>query len=423
VPEELNWKGQALFHTVRWVLPAMGTLLLLLLFWVGPRAPWVLPAWRRWGWAAWLLSRPVYALVLYLLLDYRGSGDFAYWVRWAREAQEGGMPGRDFGLGYGPFYTWLHVGGLTLFPHASGVGILLPILLGDLVAVMATAALARQCVSETFGAWMGLAMVASPLLWHEAVVGAQDEPLFAGFLAAGWLLLQRDRFRTAGVLLAIGYLSTKITFAVYVAFLLAPCWGRPRALLGAMATFVGTLACVYVPLAGQGLPIVPFGAVGSQGGVLGVGIPSLIAMATGVEPGPVVIGLSVVLLGAVGAWTLFRPAAGGALERCISGVTGGHAAFMALMPGCLAVYGVQGIPFVTWFLGADGTATRRRLFGTGYAVTVMLTMAGWAYGYAYFPWWVPAAFVAFHLVLAGSALGRSPAGQGEPRPGVDPENS
>jgi len=157
------------------------------------------------GWLTWLLTRVVFAWLLFDKLGHAGIDQLVFFLPQARHALAGGVPYRDYVTAYGPLFAPL----LGVMVAALGsAGPLVLFLAADLVAWRSLAA-AEGEASEA--AW---AYVAMPAVWYLAVRYGQDEPLGAAFLALAWLAVKRDRAALAGLALGLGLLVTKPLFVL-----------------------------------------------------------------------------------------------------------------------------------------------------------------------------------------------------------------
>jgi hypothetical protein len=353
----MNWKGWVLEIAVRGALPLLACLLTLVFL----REPRRSPLAARLGGgtlaAAWLASRVAYGVLLYALLPWDGRADFQIWVaRHAEPVLEGSVPGRDFRNGYGPLLPYLQAAGMGLLGHKAGV--LLVFLAGDAVVVLATARLAGDLGGAAAASWARAWLVASPLLWHQAVVNGQDEPLFAAFLVSALLLLHRGKDAAGGALLGVGLAATKITFGLYgaaVALALLP--DRKR-----------FLRCAAAGLATTGAIHGAFVAVGAtlgrytterhlqEHGHWGTSLVDTLRNVGLLHPEThrrllpflaAAAGLAVVALALRHRPGPFRPraAAAGAAAHCV---------FALLVPGALVEYATQGLPFLVLLVAAGG---------------------------------------------------------------------
>jgi SAM-dependent methyltransferase len=381
----MNWKGWAVEIGLNG-LPLLSSILTLLLL----RRAGCAPLADRLGTpslaTAWLLSRGAYALFLYAILGWHGVPDFQIWVaRHAEPVLEGGLAGRDFRNAYGPLFPYLQAGGVAVAGHRLGV--LLPFLLGDLLVVGGTARLARDLGGDGAGRWVRAWLVASPLLWHQAVVNGQDEPLFAGILVAGVLLLHLGRDALGGVVLGLGFAATKSTFGYYAAAV-------ALALLPDVRRFA---RCALAGGAAAGLVIGAFAAAGAtsyqyttdrhiqEHGHWGT---SLLDTARNVgwlhatTHRRLLPFVATALFAALAVLAL-RGRPGPYLPRAVALAAGAHALFALLLPGALVEYVVQGLPFLLLLSLLGGGAYAR--FAPP-ALAVGGVLVAWHYGAADWAW-------------------------------------
>jgi hypothetical protein len=353
----MNWKGILLEWTYRGILPALATVLTLALF----RAPWatrgadgVRPGLAA---AVWLVTRAIYAAVLYVALGYEGVPDYRSWIAWhAEPVLAGGIPGVDFRNGYGPFLPWLQGGGMALVGHP--VGVLIPFLIGDALVLWATTRMARDLGGAAAERWTCGWLVLSPILWHQVVVNGQDEPLFAGLLLTGVLLLHRGHDVAGGAFLALGLCATKITFGLYgaaAALALLPEWRRFARCTVAGLAVAGAVCGAFLALGATLFQYTLDRHLQSKGAAGGSLPDFLLSMGfldadqhRRLLPWVVALVLLCVLAGA------FRRSQGLYLPRALGLVAVAHALFTGLMPGALTGYAGQGIAVLLLLLLVHG---------------------------------------------------------------------
>ncbi len=409
----MNWKGWALEVGIRLVLPLAATVLTLALF----RAPWSAPGAGRLrasvAVAAWLLSRLAFAAVFYGAALVHPVPDFGCWVTWhAEPVLATGLPGLVLsdgsvagGQGYGPLLPYLQAGGMWLVGHPAGV--LLPFLAGDAVVLWAGSRLARDRGGEEAERWMCGWLLLSPLLWHQAVVHAQDEPLFAGFLLAGVLLLHRGRDVAGAVVLALGLCATKVTFGLYGAAAALALLPDRRRFARTAVVGVATAAAVCGLAAAAGVGFFRYtvdrhlASKGATGGSLLDDLLSAGALDAGTHAALVPWMAAAVVLGVAAA--ALRGRTGPYLPRAVALVAVAHALFTLLLPGALPGYAGQGAAILALLLlvarrSPGASALAIALPGLALAVALGQRTDAWA------PGLVPAIDVAFKALSAAVAL-------------------
>jgi len=336
-----------------WAIPVAGSLLAwraVALF----RGAGVPDPRRTLGFAAALLgTRAAFGLVLYLLLDYRSEGHLWHWVRvHALPILEGQVPGRDFLNGYGPLLPYAQA--LSVLLLGSPLSVFLPFILGDVLAVILSWRVARRVGTEGDGAAAVLWTLWSPLLWVQVWVGSQDEPLFAGAVVVALWFVAAGRPLATGIALGLGLALTKSTFALYGLAVAMALWPDRRALARTCLGGLATTAAVYGAYlaAGARLNDYPFQEHFRIFRTYGVSLPDglqafldlpealLLACAVAGTAGPLLAAGF-----AVRRWREAPPAA-----RACAAVAAAHCVFMALMPGALNHYFVQGAVAVTLLL-------------------------------------------------------------------------
>jgi hypothetical protein len=331
----LSFRGESIDAVVHWGLPTLAALILG----VSVFRRRVLPGRRTCHWL-FALSRPAYAILLYVLLDRQSGGDFRVWLEdHALPVLEGRSPATA--SWYGPLLPFLQGGALGITPGWHPIGVLIPFLAGDLLLYLLGPAIARRLKGAEAADWVRAFLLLLPLVWHLTVVHAQDESLFAGLLAAGILLVGTDRVIAGFLVLALGFVSTKLTFAPYAAAaalaVLAP---RPRVLAG-LAAAAALVAGAYALQALRGGD--PFGFFGSTAFTnRGVGLPALVEAVVPLPGSLWFCALGVTLLGAL-AWGRAALDRAGPLARATLLAALAHQVLMLLMPYRIASYEVQGV--------------------------------------------------------------------------------
>lgn len=363
---------------ITWVLPTLASLLLLVCLRDEPAAERCRLRFQRTWLPLFVLSRVVYALLLFVLFDFESFSDSWAWKVHSQSTLDGLMPGRDFENLYAPLFHYGLAAGRFITPGQHWVGTLLPFVIGDFLAVFHGGRIGRDLLGERGGAWVRAWLLVTPLLWHQLVVRGQDESLFLGLLLLALYLAHRKRWIAVGLVLALGLTTTKVTFAPYaLGLLLVLQDGRWRA----AAAFLAPTALVYglyVAAGGSLLPTenlethqVNFGAGVSIVDTLGRFVP-------GLPQWPLLIGYAVAMaVAAIATPVLVRRR--GLLLRGVIVLSVVHAASMLTMPYCVSPYIAQGIAFPLLLFAALPRGDRSRALGLvglialGFLVTLVWT--------------------------------------------------
>ncbi len=363
---------------ITWVLPGLSSLLLVLCLrdeQAGDRCRVCLD--RNWI-PLFVLSRVVYALILFVLFDFDSFSDSWAWKVHSQSILDGLMPGRDFENLYAPLFHYLLAAGRFITPGQHWVGTLLPFVIGDFLALLYGGRIGRGLLGERGGSWVRAWLLVTPLLWHQLVIRGQDESLFLGLLLPALYLAHRKRPVAVGLVLALGLVVTKVTFAPYALGLLLV---LPDRRWRAAVAFLAPTALVYGLYAAAGGALLPaenlethqvnFGAGISIADTLGRFLP-------GLPQGPLLVGYAAAMaIAAVGTPFLVR--GGGVLCRGVIVLSVVHAASMLTMPYCVSPYVAQGVAFPLLLFAVLPRRDRARSIGLlllivlGFFVTLVWT--------------------------------------------------
>lgn len=290
---------------------------------------------RAAGWLTWVLTRVVFAALIWGALGHQGIDQLAFFLPQAQAALEGGVPYRDFRSAYAPLFAPL----LALTVWILGTtGPLVLFLLADLGAWRALVA-AEGEASEA--AWM---WCASPMVWYFTVRYAQDESLTALFVCLAWWTMRRERATLAGFVLGMGLVVTKPLFLLLaLPFVLAAGARRGAILRGALVPTV----LVYGALLMMRAPILQ--PLTLEGGNFGVG-PTLWRVPVvlmGFDLGPAGW-IPFLMLLAVGAFLLHRSGEGAPAHGAWQ-----FGAFAALAPKFMPMYAVMWAPLLALWAAPD----------------------------------------------------------------------
>ncbi len=346
----MNWKGHLLFWTVHWAMPLLAGLVLLL-GWRGGSCPaWARGLWRH-RWPFFLLSRVLFALLLYPVLGYGGSRDFEeWWVPEARALLDGTAPVNP--SQHNPLFVPLLAAGLRLFPAGGGAGVLLPFLLGEALLVRSASRIARRLHGEGAEEWLGTWLLLSPALWYQSVVRAQDETLFLGLLLFSLSLLLEGRRRLGAAVLGLGFCATKLTYGPYAAAALLFTATDARGLLLSGLSFLAPCALAWGPRLLAGDPLLPPAVLERQAWMSGsgLGIPDLLARLGAEVPPRWSALLCAAATGALLLHLRFRRTGPPSPRRLLTSLVLVHCLQMLLLPVCLPPYHAQGSALILLWL-------------------------------------------------------------------------
>lgn len=338
----------ALSLVAEWVLPCIGVAMLAAMAIRGlPRGDsWVLRSGV--AWSAWAVTRVVYVVLFWFVLDLCYGADMWAWDANTRGMAKGLVPGRDFFNLYGPLYPYLQAIGRWLTPTWDKVGTLWVFVIGDFIAVWAGGKIAGALLGPLAGKWVRLWLVVDPLLWHQLVVRAQDESLFVGTLLLPIWLIHRSRPWTGMVVLALGLCSTKITYAPYALGVLLALPGEGRSYRRAWVLWCAVVLGIYAAYLATGARWMSGDNYSTHSVNWGVGVslsdaarrlfPSL-----SVEAGLALYGISCAIAIPWYCWRIRRRSL---LERAVLGAAMAHAISLLTMPCSVSPYLAQGSAFL-----------------------------------------------------------------------------
>ncbi len=363
---------------ITWVLPSLASLLLVLVF----RTGW--PTGRSTVWfdrnwiPLFLLSRAVYALILFVLFSFDSFSDSWAWKVHSTSVLEGLMPGRDFENLYAPLFHYLLAAGRFITPGQHWVGTLLPFVIGDFLALLYGGRVGGILLGRKGGTWVRAWLLVTPLLWHQLVVRGQDESLFLGLLLLGLYLVHERRPVAAGLTLALGLTVTKVTFAPYaLGLLLVMQKGRLKAAL-AFALPTAAVYGVYLVAGGAILPTENLAAHQVNFGA-GISIPDALARVLPSLPPWPMLAFYAVAMAAAAVGTPLLARSGSVLTRGVIVLTVVHASSMLAMPFCVSPYVAQGVALPLLLFALLPADLRRRGVGLiglivlGFFVTLVWT--------------------------------------------------
>ncbi len=351
------------------ILPSAATLALLLFLRTGwPEGRGTATFERLWI-PLFVLSRVIYAVVLYVLLDYETASDSWYWKVYSLKVLHGEFPGRDFPDGYAPLFLYLQAGSRFLLPGWHWVGTLFPFMVGDFLALLYGGRIGRALLGDRGGTWVRAWLLVTPLLWHQLVVRGQDESLFLGTLLLALAAALGRRPVATGLALSFGLLATKVTYAPYaLGLLLVLREGRWRA----FAAFAIPSAVVYGIHVAIGGSIFPTGAIGEfeRNFGLGVSLPDTLGRVLPSLPNAPLLGFYALAMVAAAVAVPLSLLRGSLLDRGIITLAVVHATTMLTMPFCVSPYIAQGVafPLLLFAVWPRGSAVK----GVGLTTLVLL---------------------------------------------------
>jgi hypothetical protein len=228
-----------------WILPLAGTAVLAAALLLLRTEEALATAWRR-GAVPWFLATRVLWLFLFHAVLAPSPAPWSDLRPWEHmtDRMADGLPGRDFPNLYGPAFPWLLYLARLSVPGAPPWGTLLAFVAADALLVFAARRAATAALGRAAGLRVGLFLLLDPLGWHQAVVRAQDESLFALPLVAAAALLAAGRAAGAGGLLGAGVLATKPTLAPFALAVVAG-GSRGAARLRALAVVAAVAGAGY----------------------------------------------------------------------------------------------------------------------------------------------------------------------------------
>lgn len=394
----MNPVGQALQEFTFVLLPCLGALAtwLILRSSVLDRLDF-----RRWVWVAvgaFLATRLSIHILVFPLFRYAGGDDLLrVWVPIARAVLEGRDPVPHLDNLYGPFYPLVLAAGygLTGGRHAPGIDI--PFIVADACALVLLFRVAARRMSTALARRLTLAVLLSPLLWHNEIVRTQDESMFVLFLLLTLDLLDRGRELPGALAAALGTLCTKAVFPLWVFPILVSAGGgwRKTGLRITMAASLTVAGMAAYPAFGWDFPGSFHPVIDVRGSTTWFLVPGgAHASGTAFRVG---LGLTTVLVALAGGWAATR--AGDIRDRAYCGVVAAQAVFFVACPFTLPPHLVQGLPFLAWQAVREETRSSKpgwkgRLLGLGFCLwqipSVWLNSEFWRE----YPWLI-AAFAAF----------------------------
>ncbi len=241
---------------------------------------------------------------------------------------------------------------------------LIPFLVADGIVVFGTARLLSRRVGLRAGATAGAFLLLTPLLWHQVVLRGQDEPVFHAALLLAVAAATAGRFGACGLLLGLGAILTKATFAPYALAVLLAVSGTPGAVARCVAAAAVPLAAAVGLHLGRGGTL--FGLIpGSEvdPGFVGFGPLALLGSSWN-RWFSVAVALSMAATAAVAGGFALRTRGLNLLPRATVLLCAVHATFLLTSPKSLREYEVQACGFMVALalLGPRG-AQERTLFG------------------------------------------------------------
>ena len=136
---------------ITWILTAMASLLLLVCLRDEQTAARCRLRFDRAWILLFVLTRVIYALILFVLFDFSSFSDSWAWKVHSQSTLDGLMPGRDFENLYAPLFHYSLAAGRFIAPGQHWVGTLLPFVIGDLLAVLYGGRIGRDLLGERGG--------------------------------------------------------------------------------------------------------------------------------------------------------------------------------------------------------------------------------------------------------------------------------
>lgn len=347
------------------VLPSVFALFVLTLLWRRWPAGWSPRLWGRHAGWIFVTLRVALPVTVYLVLGVdveEWGSDCEFWMVGTGQQLAGGVPGRDFMNPYGPLLPYAQTAGRLLLPGQHWVGVLLPFVLGDALALWCAARLAGEHAGARAAAWVGSWLLLTPLTWHLLALRGQDEALVVGALLAGIWLLGRGRHAWAGVVLALGFASTKPTFAIHAGAILLTVEAAGGRALRAWGAFFGTTVAVYALYAATGADLFVPGDLQDVLNNYGIGLSLPDLARRYALPLPVeVAAMGYVVVVSLTALLVARRARGRPpAERAILVSVAVQAVTMIAAPMCVAPYVTQTVAFALLLLVIVDEASRLR---------------------------------------------------------------
>jgi len=329
----------------------------------------------RWAWTAaglFLLTRVGTHLVVFHLFRYSGGDDLLrVWQPIARAVLEGKDPVPFIDNLYGPGFPFVLASGLALSGGRYLPGIGVPFIVADGIALVLLLRIASRRFPENVARRLTMAVLLSPLLWHNEAVRSQDESMFCLFLLLTLDLLDRGREVPGVLAAAMGTVLTKAVFPLWVFPILIAAgggWRRTatRVALAGVLTLAGVSA--YFAL-GWDFPGGFHPDIDVRGSTSWFLVPGGAEASVGVFRAGLL--MTALLCSAAGFLAARR---GPELrDRAASGVVAAQSAFIVVGPFTLPPHLVQGLPFLAWQAVREGVCAPRltwkaSLLGLGFCL-------------------------------------------------------
>jgi hypothetical protein len=210
---------------------------------------------ERTSWLIWLLTRPVLALLVFVVLDQPVTSDVAhYYVPQGLAALDGQLVYRDFSSSYGPLFPYAIAGLLSLVRAPEQVLFTSIALEGAAIALWAR--FARIPVTERARADALLLYACAPIaLWTTTLAG-QNQSWLSALLAVVVGALGRAAYGRATLALVAGGALVKALSFVPLPYVLALAAQRDRATLRrALLAFALGVLVFFGPFVWLGAPV------------------------------------------------------------------------------------------------------------------------------------------------------------------------
>jgi hypothetical protein len=398
----MNWKGelaQLLTFTVAPVLGALGVVAALRARFV---ATMDAARFARLAIVLWLVTRVGTHLVVFHVFKYAGTNDLLnFWEPMAQDVLARRDPSAHMDSLSGPLFPVVMAIGYALSGGRYAPGIDLPFVVADGAALWLLLRIARRRMPEASARRVALATMLSPLLWIGVTVCTQDEALFACLLLATFDLADRGRGTAAAAVAALGALTTKALFPMWVLPVLVASSPTMR------EAFRRYLLSLAFAAAGLGVAWLlgwrPSGAARGDEGAFGSSTWFLFVPDGRMDPLAFHTGLGLTATACLflGMAPLRRHEGESLTDAAVRGVVAVQAAFFVLSPYTIPFHLVHALPFLAWQLVREG-ADERPVRTAG--VVLLAGFAAWQVPSVQFgaEWWssMPLVSAAFALFWA-----------------------